>query len=205
MLLTEIDTNIYRFENQTFYNEKVETYLINLSDKAILFDLPTYSSEIESYLRSLNKPLLGILSHAPCGIQDGQVWQRNLNLRIYLHESDLGNEWLSLKPDSTFINPPHIDNAIELIHTPGHTPGSICMLHKDSKCLFSGDTFSGNANGSVRNFLKDPDANGNLQLRLKSCKRLLALNFEKVLPFHYEMILNKAKDSLKNFLEESAN
>jgi glyoxylase-like metal-dependent hydrolase (beta-lactamase superfamily II) len=28
----------------------------------------------------------------------------------------------------------------QLIHTPGHTPGGICLYNKDEKILFSGDT-----------------------------------------------------------------
>ncbi len=30
--------------------------------------------------------------------------------------------------------------AFQLIHTPGHTPGGICLYNKDEKILFSGDT-----------------------------------------------------------------
>jgi len=32
------------------------------------------------------------------------------------------------------------DEKFKVIHTPGHTPGSICLYSKDSKSLFSGDT-----------------------------------------------------------------
>lgn len=33
-----------------------------------------------------------------------------------------------------------IGENFQIIQTPGHTPGSICLLHKESKNLFSGDT-----------------------------------------------------------------
>lgn len=202
MPLTKIDTNIYRFNNQYFYGEKVATYLINLDNKVVLFDLPTYSEEIESYLRSLNKPLMAILSHGPCGIKDGKIWQKNLKLQVYLHKLDINNQWLELKPDHTFAILPDIDKSIEIIHTPGHTPGSVCLLHKDSRSLFTGDTFAGDKDGSVRNFLEDPDASGNLQLRLKSCKKLMQFEFSKVLPFHYEMIAKNTKVALQKFVEK---
>lgn len=29
---------------------------------------------------------------------------------------------------------------LEVLHTPGHTPGSICLYHPESRSLFSGDT-----------------------------------------------------------------
>lgn len=203
MPLTKIDKNVYRFDSQFFYGEKVGTYLIDLEDKAVLFDLPTYSEEIESYLQTLNKPLIAILSHGPCGIKDGKIWQKKLNLQVYLHKLDTNNEWLSLTPDHTFVTPPSIDKSLEIIHTPGHSPGSVCLLHNNSKSLFTGDTFASNPDGSVRNFLKDPDASGDLQLRLKSCKELTKFNFDKVLPFHYEMILSNAKVSLNSFIKNA--
>lgn len=30
--------------------------------------------------------------------------------------------------------------GLEVLHTPGHTPGSICLYHPESRSLFSGDT-----------------------------------------------------------------
>ncbi len=33
-----------------------------------------------------------------------------------------------------------VDEKFQIIQTPGHTPGSICLLHKKDKILFSGDT-----------------------------------------------------------------
>lgn len=39
-----------------------------------------------------------------------------------------------------------IDEDFKIIHTPGHTPGSICLLHEKSKTLFSGDTIFAEGN-----------------------------------------------------------
>ena len=33
------------------------------------------------------------------------------------------------------------DRTLEVIHTPGHSPGSICLLDKKNRILFTGDTF----------------------------------------------------------------
>ena len=38
------------------------------------------------------------------------------------------------------------DERFEIIQTPGHTPGSICLLHKKDKILFSGDTIFADGN-----------------------------------------------------------
>ena len=33
------------------------------------------------------------------------------------------------------------ERTLEVIHTPGHSPGSVCLLDKKNKILFTGDTF----------------------------------------------------------------
>ncbi len=197
-LVTQIDKNVFRFNNQYFYGEKVGVYLIELSNKVVLFDVPTYTKEIFEYLKSFEKPLVAILSHGSTGIADGSIWQEKLGLKIYLHKLDQKNAWLNLKPDVFFEKEFEIEKTLKVITTPGHSLGSVCLFYEKEKIIFTGDTFGGEGNGLVRNFLKDGD--GNLKLRFKSCKELLKLNFEKALPFHYEMILNNAKDKLKDFI-----
>lgn len=199
-LITTINSSITRFEKQYFYDELVGTYLIHGEDRLILLDLPSYSKEIESYLLSFKKPLSAILSHGSCGISDGAIWQKNIGLKIYLHKQDKDNKWLKIMPDVLFEESPEFGDDLEIIHTPGHTSGSVCVLHKPTKTLFTGDTFSGNRDGSVRNFMQDPDASGDLQIRLTSCKKLLGFEFDTVLPFHYDMILKNAKSALQKFI-----
>lgn len=205
MLLTKIKTNIYRFNDQFFYGEMVGTYLIALPDKIVLFDIPTYTKEIELHLRSYNKPLHAILSHGSCGIKDGEIWQKNLGLKIYLHALDIHHAWLELKPDSIYQIPPLIDTSIEIIHTPGHSAGSVCLLEKTHNVLFTGDTFGGTKNGAVRDFRKENHQYDDIPRRLHSCNKLLKYNFQSALPFHYEAILKNAKESLRNFIQHSKN
>lgn len=49
----------------------------------------------------------------------------------------------SFSPDLTFYGGEHIkvgELDFEVIHTPGHTPGGICLYEEKKKWLFSGDT-----------------------------------------------------------------
>jgi len=82
--------------------------------------------------------------------------KKELNCRFYLHKAD--EEILELAPldAKTFIGkdvppPPKPDGRIEdgdvikigkyaaeVIHTPGHTPGSVCYVFEG--CVFTGDT-----------------------------------------------------------------
>ena len=42
-LLTELQPGIYQVNDQYFYREAVRTYLIDLDDRLLLFDIPEYS------------------------------------------------------------------------------------------------------------------------------------------------------------------
>ena len=63
--------------------------------------------------------------------------------------------------------------------TPGHTEGSICLLHGKSKTLFTGDTvFTG---GSVGRW---DLATGNYDQLVSSLEKLRKLDFENLYPGH---------------------
>ena len=77
----------------------------------------------------------------------------------------------------------HVDRALEegdvvtwggdsltVLHTPGHTPGSICLLCEDHKVMFSGDMLFQGAIGSTA-FVLGNDAD-----MVRSCARLTELN-----------------------------
>lgn len=72
-----------------------------------------------------------------------------------------------------------------IVHTPGHTPGSICLLHKNSRSLFSGDTIFANGDIGRTDF-----AYSNRQEMKKSLEKLknMATNAEysEVFPGHGE-------------------
>jgi glyoxylase-like metal-dependent hydrolase (beta-lactamase superfamily II) len=64
----------------------------------------------------------------------------------------------------------------EVLHTPGHTRGGICLY--DGETLISGDTvFAGGGFGRV-------DLGGNQQDMVNSLERLSKLEVEKLLPGH---------------------
>lgn len=68
--------------------------------------------------------------------------------------------------------------SLKVLHTPGHTPGSICLLDDESKTLFSGDTlFPGGNFGRV-------DLGGNGEEIIQSLRRLSAIDFDILLPGH---------------------
>jgi len=200
-IYTKLHDNIYDINEQYFYGSKVHIYLIELEDKVLLFDIPTYSNEVKTFILSFNKPAYAIISHGSCGIEDGTKWQKEIGLKVYAHKADEDHPWIRMKPDVLFTDMPEFDESIEVIHTPGHSAGSICLLEKSSKSLFTGDTFYGNEKGELRDFTKERQSYyENLENRIQSCKELLAYDFDNIYPFHYEIILDKGKERLKEFL-----
>ena len=88
-------------------------------------------------------------------IASAQTLKRVLKAKIYLHKADLkllplsrivaatyGIEWTDPEIDISLSNDEVLeldDLIIKVLHTPGHTPGSVCFLINDSM-LFTGDT-----------------------------------------------------------------
>jgi glyoxylase-like metal-dependent hydrolase (beta-lactamase superfamily II) len=74
------------------------------------------------------------------------------------------------------------DEQLIVVHTPGHTPGSICLYEKNSNVLFCGDTiFDGGAIGSV-----DHEYSSREKIRA-SIKKILAYSAQtRLLPGHGE-------------------
>ena len=66
----------------------------------------------------------------------------------------------------------------QVIHTPGHTPGSICLYDAKKRVLVSGDTVFADAVGRVD--LPGGDADE----MIASLKKLAALKVDKILPGH---------------------
>ncbi len=82
--------------------------------------------------------------------------------------------------------------SLEVIHTPGHSPGSICLYDKGKKILFTGDTVF--ADGVGRTDLPGGDPKALEQ----SLQRLLKLDVEKLLPGHGDPVLKDARKVLES-------
>ncbi len=202
-IFSKLQENIYEINDQYFYGSKVHTYLIELPNKVLLFDIPTYSEEVKVFILSFDKPVCAILSHGSCGIEDGIKWQNEIGLKVYAHKNDENHPWIRMKPDVLFTEVPKFDESIRVIHTPGHSAGSICVLETNSKSLFTGDTFYGDKKGGIRDFTQETQrAHENLEQRIESCKALLSYDFENIYPFHYEIILKTGKLQLSEFLKD---
>jgi glyoxylase-like metal-dependent hydrolase (beta-lactamase superfamily II) len=85
---------------------------------------------------------------------------------------------------------------LAVIHTPGHTLGSICLLDEERKVLFVGDAlrFDGSKiSGSPERFTVDMDKAN------ESIGKISTLNFDLMLCGHGETLKPNASDAVKKF------
>jgi len=88
----------------------------------------------------------------------------------------------------------------EVIHTPGHTPGSICLYNPNNKVIFVGDnlTYSkGKIRGPSSRLIPEPE-----QYK-KSMKKLGDLDIEVILTGHGPAVTSDANKKLTEFLDRN--
>ncbi len=85
--------------------------------------------------------------------------------------------------------------VFEVLHTPGHTCGSICLYEKEARILFSGDTVF--AHGSFGR--TDLPPGGNSKDLVNSLERLAELNIDILAPGHMDVVNNGQSHIKKSY------
>lgn len=176
------------------------TYIISCDKtrNACIIDCPPSSAKaVIQYIQENQLiPQKIILTHSHWDhIGDVSFLKNHYNIPVYIHENDVKNLELpgsdkipyrvsieGVKADF-FLNEDDLVNVGELnfkvIHTPGHSPGSICLYSFDDKVLISGDTLFRGSMGLINL------PTGNPKAMWESLKKLAKLPPEtKVYPGH---------------------
>ena len=88
----------------------------------------------------------------------------------------------------------------EVIHTPGHTPGSICLYNPNNKVIFVGDNLNyskGKINGPGSRLIPDPEK------YKESMRKLGDLNIEVILTGHGPPVISDVNKKLGEFLKSN--
>jgi len=87
-----------------------------------------------------------------------------------------------------------ICGGIDVIHTPGHTPGHLCYYLKKYKTVVVGDALN-----LVNGVLEGPDPNftNDMDLATQSLEKLLELDFENIICYHGGLLKDDAKAKLE--------
>jgi len=124
------------------------------------------------------------------------------------------------KPDIIVHDGDILFDTLEIIWTPGHSFGHICIFDKVKKYLFAGDHILSRITPHIGNFIiptnmaekyKDHDFNNILKHYLASLDKIDLLNPRIIFPAHQEVIYNsherilQIKEHHKNRLEEISN
>jgi len=187
---------------EVFSSGPVDTnaYLLGCSKtkRAAVVDVPLDSSKkLIKYAQKLNLQIeVILLTHSHWDhIAEAALLKEKLQIPVYIHAEDAenlknpGSDKLPLffpvkgtQPDA-FLQDRQIiavgELQLEVIHTPGHTPGGVCFYLAEQKSLLSGDTLF---RGTIGN-LSFPTARP--ERMWESLKRLAQLPKDtKVFPGH---------------------
>jgi glyoxylase-like metal-dependent hydrolase (beta-lactamase superfamily II) len=136
-------------------------YLLAGIKQALLIDTGVGRSDLAGFVRTLTKlPVVVINTH---GHPDHSGGNSQFS-EILAHPDDFGAIRNYMRPNNpqtgstTQLSPltdgQHIDlgnRVVEIVTTPGHTPGSICVIDPSTERVFTGDT----SNGIVWLFLRE--------------------------------------------------
>ena len=90
--------------------------------------------------------------------------------------------------------------GITVIHTPGHTPGHLCLYHKQSRTIILGDAMNvidGKLMGPRKEILED----GDYEIAMESLKKLLKFDVKNIITYHGGLYTNKPHESIENLIK----
>lgn len=197
----KITNKLHGFPWTDYRANNCNTYLI-LGEKRILIDPGHYEriDHVMTELRGLSLNAedidLVIVTHAhPDHVEGARAFSRRTTL-IGMHALEFGFLEAMLPPDRSMEETTGFrtdlllregglvvdGTALQLLHTPGHSPGSLCLYWPEAKALFSGDVIFYQGVGRT-------DLPGGSGDELKtSIKRLSRLDAEYLLPGHGQWI-----------------
>ena len=103
-----------------------------------------------------------------------------------------------VKPDIILEEGDHVGNY-QVIHTPGHTPGSICLYNSINKVIFTGDNLQyvdGKIKGPSSRLIPEPEK------YKKSMEKLGELDIEVILTGHGKPVTSDANKKLVEYIKK---
>lgn len=166
-----VTTGVFELDGGTWEVDN-NIWLIGDDDEVLIVDAAHDDKPIVEAVR--NRHVVAVVcTH---GHNDHVTVAPQLGKRLYapvvLHHADRPL-WEMTHPGQSFWQTAHGERiavagtTVEIIHTPGHSPGSICLHLPELKALLSGDTlFSGGPGATGRSFSDFPTIIGSIRDRL---------------------------------------
>ncbi|HEX5691765.1 MAG TPA: MBL fold metallo-hydrolase [Roseiflexaceae bacterium] len=137
---------------------------------------------------------------------DGTTLPRFLRPEILAQRPELrpvAERFKSTPVDTELQDGDHLDLAggVQVIFTPGHTPGHMCLYHETSRTLIAGDALTsedGRLNGP------NPGATQDMVVAAQSVRKLAALDVRKIVCYHGGLVAEDAQAQLERVAGELA-
>jgi len=192
-----IADNVTLFKLKTHFGIDFPYYLVKHKDGNFLIGCP---EELPKELSTKIDEIGGIdfifISHRD-DVGIACKFRERFNAKIIIHQSE--EKFVEgCEVDISFEKDQSITNSVEVIHTPGHTPGSSCLLFKDYGLLFTGDQICVNKNGEPFVYLeKHSPKEGQISDKdvTNILNKLKNKNFDKIFSL-FGIVLDNAKDRL---------
>jgi glyoxylase-like metal-dependent hydrolase (beta-lactamase superfamily II) len=165
-------------------------YILKSNNGYIVFDTSGHK-ELLKFLINLgiekDKIIGAFLTHGHFDHSNGAISLIRNNIKCYMSYEDLYlinfNPVFDIEDGKRILE----EVGLEIIKTPGHTPGSVCFYSESEALLISGDTvFSDGCFGRT-------DLPGGSNTALKNSLRLLSsLNIKVLFPGHGDYIIENA-------------
>jgi len=129
--------------------------------------------------------------------------------KVYIHEMDIQllERFTGLKKDSVknsvLLSGGEIIDLLGetlVIHSPGHTDGSIVLYNSQRQILFTGDVLLINANGELS--LPKKEYTKDMEKEKESVKKLISFNFNVLLPGHGFPVIENARSKFLRFIKD---
>ena len=158
----------------------------------------TIITDLHKYHLALNDIKQIIITHAHFDHIGGlQELLRHISPKIYIHEKEqsklapiLDNKQVTTIHDRDVLSTEI--GSLQTLHTPGHSPGAICLYDQTRRVLYSGDTVFPNG------FFGRCDLNGgDTKALVQSLHDLSTLDADILLPGHDYPVFSQAKQHIE--------
>ncbi|TYH89998.1 hypothetical protein ES332_A13G021000v1 [Gossypium tomentosum] len=178
------------------------SYLIIHPDGNILIDSPKFTERLARKIEELGGVCYMFLTHKD-DVADHGKWSKRFCCDRILHSGDVEACTADVETKLDGNGPWRLGQDIMLIHTPGHTEGSVCLFYMPLKILFTGDHLLMRESGLD---IVEMYNRYSVGTQLDSVKKLLDLDFNWIMPGHGRRIefkdIEEKNAILEAFVEE---
>jgi glyoxylase-like metal-dependent hydrolase (beta-lactamase superfamily II) len=136
----------------------------------------------------------------------GESMPSSLLLRIMGLVGKLFPQSPTFTIDRTLADGEMIDQfgGLQVIHTPGHTPGCMCLYLPEKRVLFTGDimTHKKGQDDEAHLWTPMPPFTADMAQAKESIRKLAELDVEVICPSHYQPILQGGREKIRALVEK---